>query len=75
MHKLLLITAISTILAGCAGGGMYTTRADGGYVNPYHSGTGSQYDWSQPYYDDRYWPPVIPGQAFPPQIMDGGSLD
>ena len=22
--------------------------------------------------DPRYWPPVVEGQAIPPQIMDGG---
>jgi hypothetical protein len=76
MHKLILAAAISAGLAGCAthGGGGYT--GDGaGYSNPYYSGTGSPNDWSQPYYDRRYWPPVVPGQAFPPQIMDGGSQD
>jgi hypothetical protein len=64
MHKLILAVAISSILAGCAG------------VPGYQRSLGSQfYDSSAPYYDDRYWPPVTPGQAFPPQIMDGGSLD
>jgi len=75
MHKLILAAAISAGLAGCAthGGGGYTDGA--GYSNPYYSGTGSPNNWSEPYYDRRYWPPVVPGQAFPPQIMDGGSQD
>lgn len=64
MHKLILAVAISAILAGCAG------------VAGYSPSMGSQfYDSTAPNYDDRYWPPVMPGQAFPPQIMDGGSLD
>ena len=25
--------------------------------------------------DPRVWPPVVEGQAFPPQIMDGASKD
>ena len=75
MHKLLLIAAISAVLAGCAGGGTYMARSDGRSVDPYRTETGSASDWSAPRYDDRYWPPVVEGQAFPPQIMDGGSQD
>jgi hypothetical protein len=78
MRTLILITAISAILAGCAGGGGYTRSAgygDGGghTPNPYRSETGSPTDWSRPYYNDRYWPPVDLNSPFPPQIMDGGS--
>ena len=76
MPRLLLVTAISAILAGCAGGS-YTRSAayDGGSYtpNPYRSETGSPGDWSKPYYGDRYWPPVDLNSPFPPQIMDGGS--
>jgi hypothetical protein len=64
MHKLILIAVASAVLAGCAGGGGYTAR---GYSDPLRSESGG--------YDDRYWPPVVPGQAFPAQIMDGGSPD
>ena len=76
MKRLLLITAISAILAGCAAEGGYTrsTAYDGGgYTpnNPYRSETGSPTDWSKPYYGDRYWPPVDLNSPFPPQIMDG----
>jgi hypothetical protein len=28
-----------------------------------------------PEHNDRYWPPYDPNQAFPAQIMDGGSQD
>ena len=70
MRILIPLATISAILAGCA----YMPRGDAG-PNPYHSGTGSPNDWSQTYYDDRYWPPVGRGESFPPQIMDGGSLD
>ena len=58
MRKLLLIATASAVLAGCASGPMYTARSGGG--NPYHSETGSPNDWSQPYYNDHYWPPVDP---------------
>ncbi|MNC86179.1 hypothetical protein D3C83_18170 [compost metagenome] len=74
MRKLILITAISAVAAGCASHG--SMGPDGRTFNdPYHSHTGSPYDWSAPYYNHRYWPPVVPGEAFPPQIMDGGSQD
>ena len=79
MYKLTLITGALALLAGCAAGGGYTKRASYdavGYTpNPYRSETGSPTDWSKPYYGDRYWPPVDPNSAFPPQIMDGGSQD
>ena len=75
MHKLILAAAISAVLAGCAGGGSHMARDGGTYSDPYRSHTGSPSDWSAPYYGDRYWPPVVPGQAFPPQIMDGDSHD
>ena len=68
MRKLILIAAISVVLAGCAGGGTYQP-------NPYRSETGSPNDWSRPYYGDRYWPPVDPNSAFPPQMMDGDNQD
>ena len=70
MRPLILLTALSAILSGCAG--TYMPRGDGG-SNPYRSETGSPNDWSRPYYNDRYWPPVDPNSSFPPQIMDGGS--
>ena len=76
MPRLLLLTAISVLLAGCAAGGGYTYRASyagAGSPNPYRSETGSPNDWSKPYYGDRYWPPVDLNSPFPPQIMDGGS--
>jgi hypothetical protein len=74
MRKLLLIAASSAMLAGCAGG--YMARGDAGYAGDgYRTQTGSPSDWSRPYYNDRYWPPVDPNSAFPPQIMDGGSQD
>ena len=61
MNKLLLAIAISTLLAGCAG------------VPGYQRSLGTQYyDSTAPNYDDRYWPPVMLGQPYPPQIMDGG---
>jgi hypothetical protein len=61
MHKLILAVAISAILAGCAG------------VPGYTRSLGTQYsDSTAPNYDDRYWPPVMLGQSYPPQIMDGG---
>lgn len=80
MRKLILTAAILAILAGCAGGG-YTRSAgwsDGAstgtrYSDPYRSETGSIHDWSRPYYNDRYWPPVDLNSPFPPQIMDGGG--
>jgi hypothetical protein len=71
MHKLILAAAIFAVLSGCASHG-YMASDGRTYMNPYRSYTGSPYDWSAPYYDDRYWPPVVSGQAFPPQIMDGG---
>jgi len=58
MPKLILVAAIFTVLAGCAGVGGYTPRLG-----------------IAPEDDDRYWPPVVPGQAFPAQIMDGGAHD
>ena len=74
MKRLILVAAVSAILAGCAPGS-YTrsTFQDGaGYTpNPYRSETGSPTDWSKPYYGDRYWPPVDLNSPFPPQIMDG----
>lgn len=73
MRKLIVIAATSALLAGCAGGPMYMARSDG--ANPYHSTTGNPNDWSQTYYNDRYWPPVDPNSSFPPQMMDGGSVD
>lgn len=74
MRKLLMIAVSAAMLAGCAGG--YMARGDGRYTgDPYRSQTGSPSDGSQTYYDDRYWPPVDPNSAFPPQIMDGGSQD
>lgn len=78
MNRLILVAAVSAILAGCTAGG-YTLSASydgaGHTTNPYRSETGSPTDWSKPYYGDRYWPPVDPNSAFPPQIMDGGSQD
>lgn len=74
MHKVILAAAISAVVTGCASYGG-TARDGRTYDDPYRSHTGSPYDYSQPYYDHRYWPPVVPGQAFPPQIMDGGSQD
>ena len=74
MHKLILAAAICAVLAGCASHGSMA-RDGRTHSDPYRSTTGSLNDSSQPYYDDRYWPPVVPGQAFPPQIMDGGSPD
>ena len=74
MHKVILAAAISAGLAGCASYGG-TARDGRTYDDPYRSHTGSPYDYSKPYYDHRYWPPVVEGQAFPPQIMDGGSQD
>lgn len=75
MSRLLLTAAIAAIAAGCAGYPPSASYGDGsGYKpNPYRSETGSPRDWSQPYYGDRYWPPVDPNSAFPPQIMDGRS--
>jgi hypothetical protein len=80
MPRLLLFTAISVLLAGCAAGGYsrsdsYSDGASTGtrYSDPYRSETGSQYDWSRPRYNDRYWPPVDLNSPFPPQIMDGGG--
>ena len=72
MRTLIFLAALSAILTGCAGTGTYMARGDGG-SSPYRSETGSIHDWSRPYYGDRYWPPVDPNSAFPPQIMDGGS--
>lgn len=71
MHKLILIAAISAVVAGCASGG-YAAR---GHSDAYRTETGPASNWSQPRYDDRYWPPVDLNSAFPPQIMDGGSQD
>jgi hypothetical protein len=34
----------------------------------------SESEWAAAWNEDpRVWPPVVPGQAFPPQIMDGGG--
>ena len=68
MYKLILIAGVAAVLAGCAAG--YRSGPD-----PYRTETGSVANWSAPRYDDRYWPPVDPNSAFPPQIMDGGSQD
>lgn len=72
MRKLTFAAVISAVLAGCASDMARDGRT---YTDPYRSYTGSPYDWSAPFYDHRYWPPVVPGQAFPPQIMDGDSHD
>lgn len=63
MKKLILAVATSALLAGCAGVAGHTRSL------------GSVADSTSPYYDDRYWPPVMPGQAFPAQMMDGASHD
>lgn len=66
MPVLILLAALAAILAGCAA---YPSASCA--PHPYRSETGSPCDWSRPYYGDRYWPPVDPDSAFPPQIMDG----
>jgi hypothetical protein len=73
MHKRILAAALSAVLVGCASGPTNTASDGRTYTDPYRSYTGSPYDWSAPFYDHRYWPPVVSGQAFPPQIMDGGK--
>jgi hypothetical protein len=72
MRKPILTVATAALLAGCAGGPMYMAKST---PNPYHSVTGDPNDWSRPYYNDRYWPPVDLNSSFPPQMMDGGSVD
>lgn len=79
MRALILVAALPAVLTACAAPGPNMARGDTKYSNPnpkpnpYRSETGSPSDWSRPYYGDRYWPPVDPNSAFPPQIMDGGS--
>ena len=64
MRHITFAAVILVLLGGCAGVAGYS-----------RSMSSQSYDSSLPYYDDRYWPPVVPGQPFPPQMMDGDGRD
>lgn len=59
MRRLIFISSLFTLLSACAGVSGYTPML------------GRQ----EPEHNERYWPPYNPAQAFPAQIMDGGSHD
>ena len=70
MQKLTFAAAIFALLAGCAGNGGFLgmrgsgTGGDGGEGTRAPRYTGATFQ-----YDQRFWPPVVEGQAFPPQHM------
>lgn len=72
MRKITFAAVTVALVAGCSSnggflgfGGRSEPAADGGgYTMPRSARTAPQYQ-----YDHRYWPPVVEGQAFPPQDM------
>jgi hypothetical protein len=74
MRKIIVTSAIFALLAGCSGGflGM-RGNGDGGNTgirNTHGAGsTDRYYTGAVQTYGEKYWPPVVQGQAFPPQEM------
>lgn len=77
MRKITFAAVIFALLAGCAGDGRFmrmrsadggdVTRAPGPYAAPQYR---ENYPvGATPYFNDKIWPPVWPGQAFPVQEM------
>ena len=84
MRKITFAAAIFTLLAGCASDGSFmgmggrSTAGDGGNVGtrdtstrPWYAGVTDRFrgTGAAQEYDDKFWPPVVQGQAFPPQHM------
>ena len=76
MRKIIVTSAIIALLGGCASsGGFLGMRGNGdggntGIRNTYGADpTDRYYTGAVETPNDKYWPPVVQGQSFPPQEM------